>query len=127
MRQLTQRAAVDGGVGDDQIVSAQTRQPECFREREAQRPAKAAFQRTLLQSAHTQGFRRQTERDASGATHQVRQVDIERIEVNDRKRRVQARSGDFQPALERCLEKVHPNRGRYPLRDELESRPEHGT
>jgi hypothetical protein len=29
--------------------------------------------------------------------------------------------------LERGLEKVHPNRGRYPLADELECRAEHGT
>jgi hypothetical protein len=29
--------------------------------------------------------------------------------------------------LERCVEEVHPNWGRYPLPDALGSRPEHGT
>jgi hypothetical protein len=29
--------------------------------------------------------------------------------------------------LGRCLEEVHPDGGGYPLRDQLQSRPEHGT
>ena len=46
--QLTQRFPVHRRVGDDQIVGPEFRQPERFRQREAQRSAEPGGQRTLL-------------------------------------------------------------------------------
>jgi hypothetical protein len=52
---------------------------------------------------------------------------VERVELDHRERRVERRGGGIEQALEWRVEKVHPNRGSYPLADQLECRAEHGT
>ena len=61
------------------------------------------------------------------APEQVGGIGVEGVQVDHRKGRIELVGGDIEPALERGLEKVHPNRGGYPLEDQLQSRPEHGT
>ncbi len=43
-------------------------------------------------------------------------VDVEGVEIDHRKGRIEAWVADIERALEWCLEEVHPNRGGYPLR-----------
>ena len=97
------------------------RQPQRLGQREAERAA-----RSPPSSARSAApARAATSRPAGAAprppAQQVGEVGVERVEVDGRERRVQPAVAESS-VLERCLEKVHPIGGGYPLRDELECR-----
>ena len=61
------------------------------------------------------------------ASQEIGGIAIECVQVDDREWRIELLGGEIERALVGVLEQVHPNRGGYPLEDQLQSRPEHGT
>jgi hypothetical protein len=89
--QLPQRRAVDRGIGDDEVVVAVAGQPQRLREREGEDAAQARAERAVDQGAAPDRLRRQPYRGAGGAAQQVGRVGVERVQIDDRERRIQVR------------------------------------
>ena len=106
--QRAQRRAVDGRVGDDDVVEPVPGQPQRLGQREGRgsRGSPAASARSIERAA-ADGLR--GEPDAAcppRAAQQVGGVGVERVEVDDRERRVERGGGGVQAARDRTASRA---------------------
>ena len=78
------------------ILVAVAGQPQRLGQREGQDPLQPGAQRAVDQRPHPHGLRRQPDRLAARAPQQVGGVGVERVEVDDRERRIEPRGGGVQ-------------------------------
>ena len=96
--QLAQRGAVHRGVGDHQVPPAVAGEPQRFGEREGERAPKArvALVDRAQQRPAAHGLRRHADRRPAGAAQHVGRVAPERLQVNERERRVETGGGTLE-------------------------------
>ena len=96
VRQLPQRRAIHGRVRDHHVVGAGRGQPQRLRQREREDPLESRAQRAVGERPAADRFRRQPHRRSAGAAQQIGGVGVERVEVDDRERRIEVRGGGVQ-------------------------------
>ena len=97
LRKLPQRRAIHGRVRDHHVVGARLGQPQRLRQREREDPLESRAQRAVGERPAADRLGRQPHRrSAARAAQQIGGVGVERVEVDDRERRIEVRGGGVQ-------------------------------
>ena len=95
--QLAQRGAIGGRVGDEDVLEPMPGEPQRLGQRERERAAEpVAGEHALLQGAAAQRLAREPDRLGRGAAFQVGGVGPQRVEIDERERRLQIGRRAFQ-------------------------------